>query len=107
PGSLVMAVLANLLRVLFAYVTTKAAVNTYHWVIRYVTGRCDGQPDAAVLKLLRDVGCLTEHDIRRQVTGFARRAKLADAQAEELTALLINLARGARFHTTQGTPRSS
>src|SRR5205807_975642 len=28
-------------------------------------------------------------------------------QAEELTALLINLAHGARFHTTHGTPRSS
>jgi len=102
-----MEILSSLLQALFTDVTAKTAVSMYHWVVRYMTGKCDGQPEAVVLKLLNDLGCLGENDIRRQVSAFARRAKLADGQAEELTALLINLARGAHFHTTQGTPRSS
>jgi serine/threonine protein kinase len=41
------------------------------------------------------------------VDEFSRLEKLPADQAEELTALLINLAHGARFHTTHGTARSS
>jgi serine/threonine protein kinase len=61
----------------------------------------------SIIKMLEEIGNLADVDIRRRVEEFARLKRLPADQAEELTALLINLAHGARFHTTHGTPRSS
>ncbi len=60
-----------------------------------------------ITEALDEIGNLADGDIRKRVEEFARLKKLPAGQAEELTALLINLAHGARFHTTHGTVRSS
>jgi serine/threonine protein kinase len=63
--------------------------------------------DRTIYQALEQIGNLSDTDIRKRVDELTRLKKLPADQAEELTALLINLAHGTRFHTTHGTPRSS
>lgn len=62
-----------------------------------------------IRQFLDELGVLTEASIRDFVNEWldAKPEDLSDEQREELIATLVNLARGARFLTTQGTPRSS
>lgn len=79
----------------------------YNWVKQSLAGLLKDAPDERALEILAAIGNLADSDIRRRVEQFAREARLPEAQAEELTGLLINLAHGTRFHTTHGTLRSS
>jgi serine/threonine protein kinase len=63
--------------------------------------------ETSIVQALEAIGNLADSDIRKRVDELARLKHLPADQAEELSALLINLAHGARFHTTHGTPRSS
>jgi serine/threonine protein kinase len=63
--------------------------------------------ETSIVQALEAIGNLADSDIRKRVEELARLKKLPADQAEELSVLLINLAHGARFHTTHGTPRSS
>jgi serine/threonine protein kinase len=50
---------------------------------------------------------MSEADVRRMVAAWEPERPVDDDARSELTAVLVNLVRGARFHTTQGTPLSS
>src|SRR6185295_9209256 len=64
---------------------------------------CSESTDAELRQALDQIGNLTDSDIRRRVDELTRRGQLTPVQAEELTNLLLNLASGINFHTTQGT----
>src|SRR5205814_9360276 len=68
---------------------------------------CKDATDETLRKTLDALGNLADNDIRRRVQEFAQSKHRPPDQADELTALLVNLAHGSRFHTTHGTPRSS
>jgi serine/threonine protein kinase len=63
--------------------------------------------EQSITQALEEIGNLADIDIRRRVTELASHTKLEPGQAEELATLLINLAHGARFHSTHGSARSS
>jgi serine/threonine protein kinase len=63
--------------------------------------------EQSITQALEEIGNLADIDIRRRVAELAHHTKLAAGQADELATLLINLAHGARFHTTHGSARSS
>src|SRR5262249_7694503 len=65
------------------------------------------ESERKIVRALEAIGNLADSDIRKRVDELSRLKKLPPNQAEELTALLINLAHGTRFHTMHGTPRSS
>ena len=64
-------------------------------------------PGATVLAFLNDLGCRSDADIRQLVERWDPPTPLPPDKREELIALLLNLAHGARAQTTQGTPTSS
>jgi serine/threonine protein kinase len=63
--------------------------------------------DSSIYDALASAGNLADSDIRKRVAELAGQKKLSQTEADELTNLLINLARGVRAHSTQGTLRSS
>jgi serine/threonine protein kinase len=81
--------------------------SVYHWLKQSLSDFFKDQSDTKILEALEAIGNLADSDIRKRVDELSRLKKLPAGQAEELTALLINLAHGTRFHTTHGTPRSS
>jgi serine/threonine protein kinase len=81
--------------------------NLYERLKAYLNDMFKDQREQKITKALEQIGNLADADIRKRVAEFARLKKLPVDQIEELTALLINLAHGSRFHTTHGTPRSS
>jgi serine/threonine protein kinase len=66
-----------------------------------------GLPTPRALAFLQDLGCRSDADIRRLVERWDAPAGLTADKREDVIALLINLARGARSHTTHGTATSS
>jgi hypothetical protein len=56
-----------------------------------------------VLAFLYSLGCRSDHEIRHLVENWAPPVPLTEEKREELITLLINLAHGARAHTTRGT----
>lgn len=62
---------------------------------------------AEVMKFLQDLGLKTETDVRQAVENWKAPKGFTQAQKDELLALLTNLVRSARFHSTNGTPVSS
>jgi serine/threonine protein kinase len=85
----------------------QAGRGLYVWLKQYINDAFKDKSEAAIVQALESIGNLADSDIRKRVDELTKLKKLSVDQAEELTALLINLARGTRFHTTQGTPRSS
>jgi hypothetical protein len=102
-----MDLIASIFLSLAGGAAAQAGRGLYEWVKQYLNESCKDQSEAKVVAALEAVGNLSDNDIRKRVEEFARDKKLPGDQAEELTALLINLAHGARFHTTHGTARSS
>src|SRR5260370_6184187 len=105
-GVLVMDLVGSILLGLAGGVATGAGEGLYHWLKKSVTDLFKDQGETKIVAALEEIGNLADADIRKRVAEFAREKKLAPDQAEELTGLLINLARGTRFHSTQGTPQS-
>src|SRR5215813_3984325 len=85
----------------------QAGQNLYTRVKRFFHDTFRDQSETNILQALEAIGNLSDSDIRKRVEDLSRLKKLPAEQAEELTALLINLAHGTRFHTTHGTLRSS
>jgi hypothetical protein len=88
-------------------VAAQAGRNLYDWLKLSLHAAFKDQSEAKIVQALEAIGNLADGDIRKRVEELARLEHLPAAEAEELTALLINLAHGARFHTTHGTARSS
>ena len=60
-----------------------------------------------VLKFLQDLGLKTETDVRLAVDNWKAPKGFTGEHKDELMALLTNLVKSARFHSTNGTPVSS
>ncbi len=65
------------------------------------------QKTVRVLAFMEQLGLVSETEVREAVKNWNAPKIFTPAQKEELTDLLINLVRGARFHSTNGTPLSS
>jgi hypothetical protein len=105
-----MADLVSLLQYLATAVTTaKGGFSTYAWLVSYLRKRGHEKRADEIKRWLDELGCLTEAGIRQLVEGWAadHPNALSGEQREELIGLLVNLSRGARFLSTNGTPRSS
>jgi serine/threonine protein kinase len=81
--------------------------NACQWMVSWIRKTMRDSRTRDVLRFLHDLGALSESDVRKVIGDWARNVSLTDTQRDELTTLLSNLTRGARFHTTQGTPVSS
>jgi hypothetical protein len=106
-GASAMDFLGSILMSMAGGVAAKAGQNLYYSLKKYLTDTFKDQSEKKIVQTLGEIGNLADTDIRKRVDELARLKKLSADQAEELAALLINLAHGARFHTTHETPRSS
>jgi serine/threonine protein kinase len=88
-------------------IAAQAGRSVYDIVKQYINDTLKDKSEKSIVQALDAIGNLSDSDIRKRVDELARLKKLAANQAEELSVLLINLAHGARFHSTHGTPRSS
>lgn len=88
-------------------IAAQAGRSMYDMVKLYINETLKDKSEKSIVQALEAIGNLADSDIRKRVEELARLKKLAANQAEELSILLINLAHGARFHSTHGTPRSS
>jgi eukaryotic-like serine/threonine-protein kinase len=77
------------------------------WLVNYIRTCTREKRAADVLTFLHDLGCVNEAEVQTLVKNWKPPTPVSDEVRGELTALLTNLVRGARFHTTQGTPLSS
>jgi serine/threonine protein kinase len=102
-----MDLLSSILMSVVGGVGAQAGHNLYNWLKHYLNDTFKDKSEKNILHALEAMGNLAASDIRKRVDELSRLKKLPADQAEELTALLINLAHGTRFHTTHGTPRSS
>ena len=59
------------------------------------------------MRFLNDIAGASDAQVRRLVAEWKAPAGVTPAARQELADLLVNLTRGARFHTTQGTALSS
>lgn len=84
-----------------------SAEGVYQWVVGFIRGRLRVEPTAKVLKTLHDLGCQSDAAVREMVQNWKPADPVSSSEREQLATLLANLVRGARFHTTQGTPLSS
>jgi serine/threonine protein kinase len=102
-----MDLLGSILMSVAGGVAAQAGRSLYDGLKQYLNDTFKDQSEKKILQALAAIGNLADSDIRKRVDELARLKKLSADQAEELTALLINLAHGTRFHTTHGTARSS
>jgi serine/threonine protein kinase len=102
-------VLQALLQGLAAAVgTVQTSYNLYHWLSQRLRKWGHEKTAREIKQLLDSLGCVAESAVRKLIADWARdHPELTAMQQEELTAILVNLTRGARFLSTQGTPRSS
>jgi hypothetical protein len=82
-------------------------VTVGQWLVNFLRARTRQKQATEVLQLLHDLGCVGETAVRQLVDEWDPPTPVAPAIRADLTLLLTNLVRGARFHTTQGTPLSS
>lgn len=102
-----MDLLGSILMSVAGGAAAQAGRSLYDWLKQYLNDTFKDQSETKIVQALEAIGNLADSDIRKRVDDFTRLKKLPADQAEELTALLINLAHGTRFHTTHGSPRSS
>lgn len=86
-------------------VTTTVAVSG--WLVNYLRRLNRNRKANEVLQWLKDLGSLSEADVRRVVDAWDPPTRVSKEVREELIQLLANLVRTSRFHSTQGTPLSS
>src|SRR5262249_16714445 len=60
-----------------------------------------------VMEFLKNLGLKTDADVRQAVENWTPPKGFTEENKNELIALLTNLVRSARFHSTNGTPISS
>lgn len=60
-----------------------------------------------LMQFVRDLGLATEADVKQAMAKWKAPDGFTDAQRKELTALLMNLVSGAKFHSTHGTKLSN
>jgi serine/threonine protein kinase len=101
-----MDMLTTVFQGLAGAVVSKAGVTVYNILVEKVKAWSKDQTEAKLLQTLRDLGSLSDADVRKRAEQFARQEQLTDAQCDELTTLLLKLVHGSRFHTTHGTPCS-
>src|SRR5436190_2412549 len=83
------------------------SVTIGRWLVGYLRDRTKDKRTTEVLAFLRDLGCMSEAEVRALVDAWNPPTPVGAEVRTELGDLLTNLVRGARFHTTQGTPLSS
>lgn len=91
-------------------VVTGAVTGTYSVagiLIDLLRRRGRNKKTTEVLEFLDQLGLKAEADVRQAVKNWSPPEGFSEAHKTELIALLINLTRGARFHSTQGTALSS
>jgi hypothetical protein len=85
----------------------KGSITAGQWLVNYIRTRTCEARKTEVLKYLHDLGSVSDSEVQQLVKNWQPSAAIPAAVREELTSLLTNLCRGARFHTTQGTPLSA
>jgi hypothetical protein len=85
----------------------RRGVKWYQWLVGYFKYAVPLSRSDEVRRLLYELGCVSDADVRKLVEGWAKVHQVDETEREELIALLINLTHGARFHSTHGTPTSS
>ena len=91
-------------------VSASALHGTYSVVLLFtkvLRDRWRDEKTSRVLEFMTKLGMATDEDIRQAVNHWAAPSNVTEAIKKELTMLLSNLVRGARFHSTNGTPLSS
>jgi serine/threonine protein kinase len=86
----------------------QAGIGIYGYMVGYLHKRGREKRTQEIKQWLEDLGCHSETAVRNLVEEWADNVPaITAAQREEVIGLLINLTRGARFLTTNGTVRSS
>ncbi|MGH7174019.1 MAG: hypothetical protein ACRELG_27420, partial [Gemmataceae bacterium] len=88
-------------------IATHAIVSTGSWLVAALRARMRDAPADRILQTLRDLGCLNEGAVRNLVRQWQPKEAVSPDTRAELAALLTNLTRNCRFHTTHGTLNSS
>ena len=83
------------------------AVTCAGYLVRFLRQRARGQKTTEVLAFFKQLGVKTEADVRAAVDAWDMPKGFTGENRAEMIGLLTNLVRGARFHSTQGTPLSS
>lgn len=94
----------------FIGTTAKAATDSYVLaltIVTYLRNKARKEKTTKALKFLRDLGCASDAEVKALVERWEAPHGFTAEQRGELVVLLTNLVRGARFHSTQGTPLSS
>lgn len=91
----------------YAASTAGSAVAFGPAVVKYLRDFWRPKKSADVLKFLHDLGAASDAQVRKLVAEWDAPGGVTPAAKGELADLLVNLVRGARFHTTQGTALSS
>ncbi|MBN9517562.1 serine/threonine protein kinase [bacterium] len=100
--------LSSILQAIAAAVSVvKGSVSVAGVVTKHLRDWARTQRTAKVLAFVRQLGLLNDADVRAAVKNWDAPKGITDEDRRELAALLTNLVRGARFHSTQGTPLSS
>jgi hypothetical protein len=87
--------------------TIQGSVTVGHWLVGYIRRWTQDKRTAEVLEFLHKLGMVSKEEIQGLVKNWEPSRSVSPALRAELTELLTNLVRGARFHTEQGTPLSS
>jgi len=77
------------------------------YLISFLRNRARGQKTSEVLAFIKELGLKTDADVREAVQSWVMPQGFTETNRDEMIGLLCNLVRGARFHSTQGTPLSS
>jgi hypothetical protein len=102
-----MDIVSSILMSIVGGAGAQAGHSLYSRVKQWFNDSFKDNREIKIIQALESIGNWADNDIRKRVDEFAQLKKLPADQTEELSALLINLAHGTRFHTTNGTPRSS
>jgi serine/threonine protein kinase len=84
-----------------------SALTVGQWLVGHLRDIGRRRKTAQVLAHLKALGVLTEAQIAQAIKDWKPEPPVSPQQKAELQQLLLNLVRGARFHTTNGTPRSA
>jgi hypothetical protein len=87
--------------------TAASALTIGQWLVGYLRDVGRRRTTAQVLAYLRALGLLSEAAIAQAIKDWKPASAVTPEAKAELQQLLVNLVRGARFHTTKGTPRSA
>jgi hypothetical protein len=84
-----------------------SSLTLYHSLAGYLRDRTRRKKSSEVLRFLAELGACSEQQVRGLVDRWRPPTPVAPQVREELATLLTNLVRGARFHSTHGTPLSA